>query len=438
MKKRNKTYILLSILFALSVITILINRIEDEKITANEEEILSIDVDDITEISWSDGKSLSFYKDEKWYYSEDENFPVDEEKMETILSAFEQVISTYEITNVTDYAQYGLNDPDVLIYLEADESYEIALGGFSDIDSQRYAMINNGSVYLLKEDIYDSLNVTLNDLMKIEEVPTMSKIVSFELSGDNELDIVYDANRDDYLNQYVYYLKEDDEYLTLDTTSVQTFIYVVSGIEWQEVVTYNLTDLSEYGLDSPSLNVEINYEDDNGEENVFEIDFGVKNNKYYARIKDSKYVYEIEEEVYNNLMEETYNDLRPTNIVDIDWENVDNIELVMDDYYSIDVTYKDDIKYKYNSEYVELDEAMNQLDILTIQEFTNQSARKSRELKIIIHQNVENYEEIEISFYKEDGENSLVVVNGETLGFVKRSDVVNMIEEINQVLLDVE
>lgn len=54
---------------------------------------------------------------------------------------------------------------------------------------------------------------------------------------------------------------------------------------------------------------------------------------------------------------------------------------------------------------------------------------------ITLHIRNENFPEIEIILYRYDGEYCLAVVNGETVAKVSRSEVVDIIEAVNAVVL---
>ena len=53
-------------------------------------------------------------------YDEDEAFPVDEEKMNALLETFQAFGAAFIIHDVTDFAQYGLDDPVCTIDLTTD------------------------------------------------------------------------------------------------------------------------------------------------------------------------------------------------------------------------------------------------------------------------------------------------------------------------------
>lgn len=47
----------------------------------------------------------------------------------------------------------------------------------------------------------------------------------------------------------------------------------------------------------------------------------------------------------------------------------------------------------------------------------------------------ENYPQVKVELYRCDGTNCLAVVDGETLGLVSRSSVVDLIEAVNSIIL---
>ena len=75
----------------------------------------------MTALSWETGtENLLFHKEEMWTYDEDAAFPVDEEKIGELLEIFEEFGVSFVIEDVEDYGQYGLDDPEGTIRLEAE------------------------------------------------------------------------------------------------------------------------------------------------------------------------------------------------------------------------------------------------------------------------------------------------------------------------------
>ena len=160
MSRSKKIYALLGVLLVLCLAVFGVSRYEErkEQIKNSDEIILEVADDQVSSLSWEyegeNGKeTLAFHKDNGWIYDEDEAFPVDEEKMAALLEQFEQFGVSFIIENVEDFGQYGLDDPICTIELGTeDKTYEILLGDYSTMDSQRYVSIGDGNVYLVKQD----------------------------------------------------------------------------------------------------------------------------------------------------------------------------------------------------------------------------------------------------------------------------------------------
>ena len=181
MKRTKKLYILLGVLVVICIATFALSKTEEkkEKIKNSDKTILEVDSDSVNKISWkSSSGSLAFEKkDDTWVYTDDANFPVDQDKIAERLKLFKEFGVAFEIEDVDDYGQYGLDDPECTITLETDdETYEISLGDYSTMDSQRYVSIGDGNVYLVKNDPMDSFNVTIDALVKNDEIPNFNQV----------------------------------------------------------------------------------------------------------------------------------------------------------------------------------------------------------------------------------------------------------------------
>ena len=156
MKRAKQMKLLLGILAVVSIMAfaVLSYQEKQEDIQNTDEVILQIDADSVTELSWSyDDTSLSFHKETKWQYDGDEAFPVDTEKIESLLSYFSEMGAAFVIEDAEDLTQYGLDDPECSVHIHSnDKDYEIALGDYSIMDAQRYVSIGDGNVYLVNSD----------------------------------------------------------------------------------------------------------------------------------------------------------------------------------------------------------------------------------------------------------------------------------------------
>ena len=286
MKRTKKLYILLGVLVVICIATFALSKTEEKKenIKNSDKTVLKVDSDSVNKISWKSSLgSLAFEKkDGTWTYNDDANFPVDQDKIAERLKLFKEFGVTFEIEDVDDYGQYGLDNPECTITLETDdETYEILLGDYSTMDSQRYVSIGDGNVYLVKNDPMDSFNVTIDALVKNDEIPNFNQVEKIS----------------------------EKEEQPLDTNLVKTYLNNVKALNLGTYVTYNATDeeLVKYGLDEPQYNLEVKYtpksedsSEDSGDskdseagssEKTFILHVSAKqDDKAYVRIGDSKII----------------------------------------------------------------------------------------------------------------------------------------------------
>ena len=452
MSKKNKLYVLLGVLVAISLVTVLVSKHEEKKeeIKNSGEEILAISKDDVTQISWNTGKqSLSFSKsDDTWKYDEDENFPVDEDKINSILEQFESFSSQFVIENVTDYSQYGLDDPTCTINIfTEDNAYTIKLGDFSSMDEERYVDIGDGNVYLATSDPYDSVNVKISSLVKDDEIPAIKDVTSISFTGNENYTI---AKQDESTS-----ICTDDLYYTdskpLDSDLISSYVSAINNVTLSGYVSYNVTEeeLSSYGLDNPDLTINVVYGDENDEitleigsnkEEMEKYNEAVEKDSddlpdvtRYIRVKDSQLVYELSESNYTSLTAASYNDLRHQKLFTGDFDEVSSIEVTLD---SNTYTFtKEDDTWKYNDDEITVDTLESSIKALSASEFTSDTSSNQKEVSITLNLDNESYPTFKIDLYRVDGEKCLAYVDDTPIAYVLRTTVVDLIEAINKIIL---
>lgn len=73
------------------------------------------------------------------------------------------------------------------------------------------------------------------------------------------------------------------------------------------------------------------------------------------------------------------------------------------------------------------------MDSLDIAEYNTETSDKKQEVTMTVHLDNKDYPILTLCAYQYDGENCLVMLNDTTLGFAKRSLVVDLQEAINAV-----
>lgn len=460
-----RLYILLGILVVACIATFAISRHEEEKelIKNSDEIILTLDSDSVTALSWEyNDTTLSFHKDETWLYDDDEAFPVDEEKIAALLEQFQEFGVSFIIEEVTDYSQYGLDEPTCTISITAgEENYEIELGAYSTMDSERYVSIGDGNVYLVTHDPMEDYEVEISNLIRHDEIPDLSDASGIQFAGTENYEIIYE---EESTNTYC----ADDVYFTdnkpLDTSTVSDYLDTVSSLSLSDYVSYNVTEeeLQAFGLDTPDLTVTVDYpvENEDGETTTetFVINIGRNQEELaeakesededaeynvtaYARVGDSQIVYQITSLDYTNLAAVSYDDLRHKEILTASFDDIYQIDITLEGTdYTLTTTEDEETEelvwHYTEDEELDISGLQNAIEALEADSFTEEEATQKEEISMTVYLNNENYPEIQIAFYRYDGDNCLAVVDGQTISFISRSYVVDLIEAVNSIVLN--
>lgn len=462
MKRFKRIYILLGVLIVVCIAAFAVTKLEEhkEQIKNSNAIILELPSDSVESLSWEyGGTALSFHKDEVWLYDADEAFPVDKEKIAELLEQFQAFGVSFIIEDVENYGQYGLDDPVCTINLTAGEqSYEILLGDYSVMDSQRYVSIGDGNVYLAGNDPLDVFDVSLSDLIDHDEIPAFDQVAQIRFSGAEEYAITYEEDSTNtYCADDIYFTRQGGKTLPLDTSGVKGYLSTIRYLGLSDYVTYNVTDaeLQAYGLDDPELTITVDYtsENEDGEEvaDVFVLsvsrapedrdaaeDEGAEDAAAYVRVGDSQIIYQISSASYKALMAASYDDLRHTEVLSADFADITQIDISLEgSVYSMTAEGEDDDRiWLYQGAEVELDDFQSALETLTADSFTDEQPTGKEEIGLTVYLDNENFPQVQIELYRCDGANCIAVVDGEPVSLVSRPDVVALIESVHAIVLN--
>lgn len=498
MRRSRKIYILLGVLAIACVATFGVTRYEEhrEQIKNSEEIILELPKDSVKSLSWENkSETFSFRKDETWIYEEDEAFPTNEEKINGLLEQFEAFGASFVIEEVEDYSQYGLDEPVCTIRMETEEeSYEILLGNYSNMDSERYVSIGDGNVYLVEEDPLDLFNVELRDLIQHDETPSIEKATAVQFAGTENYSITYEEDSaDTYCADDVYFTERGSEKAPLDTSLVDSYLSSISSLAMTDYVTYNATEeeLVSYGLDAPELTVTVDYsyenedgeetsdtfvldvsrdpeekaaeseesgkddseEEENDDDDSEEEDSGSDDLEMgegssddseeeeitaYARVGGSQIVYKISGYDYEALMAYSYDDLRHQEVLSADFADVTQIDISLEgNVYTITSEEEDDDQiWYYQDEEVEIEDLKMAFANLEAKSFTEEQPTQKEEISLTVYLKNKNYPKVLVELYRYDGDTCLAMVDGEPVSLVRRSATVDLIEAIHAIVLN--
>ena len=469
MKRSRRLVILLGLLLAACAATFGVIRYEEHKevIRNSDAIVLEIDSDAVQTLSWEYGaETLAFHKEDTWLYDGDAAVPVDEEKIQERLELFRAFGVSFIIEDVEDYGQYGLDKPICTICLStADETWEILLGNYSSMDSQRYVSVGDGNVYLVQNDPLDYFDAGLSDMIDHDETPDFDKVTGIRFAGTESYSITYEEDSGNtYCEEDVYFAERAGSLLPLDTSRVDAYLQKISGLSLTDYVTYNATaeELETCGLDTPELTVTVDYtyedearneitqtfalqisrdpEEQKAAEEASDQEEGTAEEEItaYARVGDSRIVYRITANEYKALMDASYDALRHLEVLSADFSDVTQLDISLEGAaYSITAEGSGDGRtYSYLGEELEIGDLQSALESLKAESFTDERPTQKKEIGLTVHLDNENYPEVRIELYRYDGTNCLAVVDGTPVSLVARADVVDLIEAVNEIVLN--
>ena len=394
---------------------------------------------------------------------------MDGEKIQELLGQFEAFGAAFVITDVEDYAQYGLDDPTCTIQLATEEeSYTIELGNYSNMDEQRYVSTGDGNVYLAVSDPLDVYDTDLSGLIANDQVPDWTQVTGLTFAGEQDYTVTWQEDSGlSYSEDDVYCTQQDGESLPLDTSLVEGYLRTLQSLELGNYVTYNATDeeLADCGLDEPQLTVTVDYtgEDEDGAETSGTFVLHISRDPEelaqaqadeesgseetedteeeitaYARVGDSQIVYRLSGSDYEALMAASYDELRHQEVLWADFAGVTQLDITLEgEEYTISAEGEgDDRTWTYQGEELEIDDLQSALEGLTAAKFTDEAPDQQEEISLTVHLDSERFPTVEIQLYRYDGTNCLAVVDGESVSLVPREQVVDLTEAVRAIVLN--
>lgn len=452
MKRYKKLLVLLGVLLIVCGATVLVGRMEEKKenIRTAGETILAVDPEAVDSLSWKfEETELSFHKEEggSWVYDGDAAFPVDEEKIAGMLETFRAFTAAFVIEDVQDYSQYGLTEPQCTVTFTAGEdSHTVKLGDYSQMDSQRYASLDDGRAYLLKEDPLETFQAELPDVVKNDEIPEFGQPNKVTISGVDSYEFtrLEEENGKSYCAEDIYFTSDDQ---ALDTGRVKNYLSALEALELGEYVTYDVTEeaLKDYGLDAPELALTVDYDGENGEAAAFALalsrdpaeDEDSETFTAYLRIGESQLVYKLEKSDYKALMAASYNDLRHQELLSADFGDITQMDVTLDgENYAITSEGEgDEKKWYFGEQEVDISELRSAMANLTAEDFTEETPTQKQEAALTVHLANETFPEVELGLYRYDGDNCIATLDGQTVCLIGRVYVVDLQEAINRIVM---
>ncbi|MBQ7801885.1 MAG: DUF4340 domain-containing protein [Oscillospiraceae bacterium] len=181
MKRQKKLLILTGVLAALVLATALAAKLTaDSKVVdpeADDVVIFALDPEEVTSLSWVYGgeTQTAVLEDGVWHSGEDASVTLDGDLMEELLSQLEAVVAYRTIEEPGTLSDYGLREPQNTIRVNDRDDLTLFLGNETGIGGQYYCSIDDSRVYLVEEELADTFQCGLADLLTEEEEETVSE-----------------------------------------------------------------------------------------------------------------------------------------------------------------------------------------------------------------------------------------------------------------------
>ena len=229
-------------------------------------EIISIASADVKSIKFViDKKEVTFEKDgDSWVKSDETGFPVDQDKIDTLVSSLNSIKAERTLENVEDASEYELDQPDntITVTTEDGETTVIQLGMENDSTSQEYIDLNKDSstVYVVSNSTFSSFEGTLYDFAKSGVFPTVDSSTVSKISVEGK-DSSYVVEKDE--NNF-WNITDDGETEKADSAKATSLASALSSMAYASYVNYNCAkdELSQYGLDKPYAEITVDYQEE--------------------------------------------------------------------------------------------------------------------------------------------------------------------------------
>ena len=241
---------------------------------ADAEKVVDFSKDDVTALSFQiNGETVSFTKTagdddtDIWTYDQEDGFPLDEGKITNVLSSLssmtaERVIEGDEIDSMADF---GLETPSQEVVVTAGDEKTMIHVGDKNSSSRYYIYLNDDTskVYLVSTSLGTMFPSDMMEWATTESMPsvTAENITKLQVEGENGYTLTKEVSAADSALQ-------TDEWQVVDADgaahggdadSIGTMTSAVASLSFGDLVTYNASDLSQYGLDQPKTTIRVHY-----------------------------------------------------------------------------------------------------------------------------------------------------------------------------------
>lgn len=328
---------------------------EDKEKQTEEKEITAFEVkkEDILRVSIeNDGTQYTFVKEEEtWKYTEDEKIPLNQAVVSNIISGLTSVKAQRKLEDVENPGDYGLAEPKLKVTITDKDNTETVLnfGDDNEAVSGAYMSIgNNEKIYLVNSSVKTDLQFKKNDLAEMEELPQIAvgNIQKVEISSEEGRKTLQEEEAGGLWTLH----KEDGSQISVDTSKVNDYMNYFSSLNWMNFISYDVSQLSDYGLDD-ATKITVSYEEEQGSKDTSEktedeeaeepvmvqkefilfVGNTDEDGNYYVKTADSSYIYTMAVSTVEGMMNLDSEHLVSSLVTDYSLADMDKITIERND-----------------------------------------------------------------------------------------------------------
>lgn len=269
---------------------------------------------DMTALSWAwNGQTVNLVRDErgKWVNADDAACPIDSEAAGMLARAAAAVTASMAIEGEAELAQYGLDEPALVVMAAAGDrivSYEI---GNPTILGEYYMRVDrDDTVYLENGGLAAAFRTELASLLETESMPRDVTATALSVTTDAqsyELRLGSDG---------MWRRTDGEEAVELEDGLVRSLCELFLATDLTDCVGW---DAAGYGFSDPQGVVTLAYTDADGDDGALTLEYGDYDGRdVFVRFADSGLVYRTSAAVLDALMYPDWDAMTPLTVLGAD------------------------------------------------------------------------------------------------------------------------
>ena len=280
---------------------------------------------ELTALSWVwEGQAVNLTRSPqgKWICADDADCPIDNAKAGTLARAAASVSASMAIEGVTEFSQYGLDEPSLVVMEAAGEQIRSYAIGNAAVNGEYYLRMDGGDTVYMEDGGLAAFQAPLTSILDTQSLPgDIAEVTGLSVTTDAQsysLRLLPDGS----------WRQSGDDQI-LDAEGVQALYAPVLATELSDCVGWG--ELSDYGFDEPQGSAALFYRSSSGVDGSFTLEYGsYDGNNIYVRMDDAQLVYRIPAAALDGLMYPDWESMLPLTVISFDTEAVSSFVLGVD------------------------------------------------------------------------------------------------------------